>query len=583
MLWASPLIALAVWTIGASMVTTWGLGTAGQIGMPTWQWWGYLLATMPDPGTQQIVDQWLWYGGIAGTLAAASITYRMVGDLIFGTGQPLFGSATYATPKQGRQSGLKYSSRPRSDCILLGRTAGVLGFFRRYVCLPRLPSVEHVILYAKTGSGKGVAYVIANCFNYADSLVVLDLKNENYEATAGHRAYVLSQEVFRFSPLDKNGHTHCWNPLGGIDASTPEYISKLMQRAFTFFPETTGKEKFWQDGARSAFWGISIIICETPGLKLNPAAVLGYFSSADGARELIKRIEDRRTVGTPYSLIAVKLLSDYLSGTDEVVMGIRKHVTSTMGVWFNPRIVAATEHSDFDLRDLRRKRMTIYIGVMPSDLEQLGVLLRLFFLQLFEANTDVMPGEEEPTIVNRCHVLLDEFTAIPIMGAIAKAAGFARGFWLHFSFVVQSKNQIREAYKDNGAASLLENAGVEIVFGTDNEQLIKEVSERAGYDTVENISRSTPRFFSFFRTKEQSENTSQTKRALILPQEVAGLPKDELLMFRAGAPPFKLKRMYWHADANFRNLKQAPPELPTVTYRLDRDDGSIKFATEKTQ
>src|SRR3954464_8912017 len=108
MLWASPLIALAVWTIGASMVTTWGLGTAGQIGVPTWQWWGYLLTDMPDATTQQLVDRWLFYGGGAGTLAAASVTYRLSsGRLQVGYhGRALFGSAGYATPRQGRKCGL---------------------------------------------------------------------------------------------------------------------------------------------------------------------------------------------------------------------------------------------------------------------------------------------------------------------------------------------------------------------------------------------------------------------------------------------------------------------------------------------
>jgi type IV secretion system protein VirD4 len=498
--------------------------------------------------------------------------------LMVGQGsRPLFGASKYASVKDGKKAKLIYSFRPRPNCILLGRTAGCLGGFWRYVCLP---GVQHVILYAKTGSGKGVAYVIANCFNYGDSLVVLDLKDENYKTTAWHRATVLGQEVFRFAPLDKGGFTHCWNPLGGIDASQPDYISKLQQRAFSFFPETSGKEKFWQDGARSAFLGISILACETPGIKLNPATVFRFFSSGAGTDELIRLIEEARKAGKPYTQTCVDLISDYLNGTDEVVKGIRKHVTSTMGLWFNPRIVAATERSDFDLRDLRRKRMTIYIGVMPADLEQLGVLLRLFSLQLFEANTDVMP-EDDSTITHRCHVLLDEFTAIPAMRTIAEAVGFARGFWLQFSFVVQSKNQVREKYRDNGAASLLENAGAEIVFGTDNLELCKEVSERVGYATVENVSRTMPRFFSLFRAKEQNENTSQTRRALILPQEVAWMPEDEEIMFKAAAPPFRLKRLCWHTDANFKNLKQSPTEPPTVTYKLDRDDGSIKFSPEK--
>jgi len=225
--------------------------------------------------------------------------------------------------------------------------------------------------------------------------------------------------------------------------------------------------------------------------------------------------------------------------------------------------------------------MTIYLGVMPSDLEQLGFLLRLFFLQLFDACMDSHP-DHDSTIAHRCHVLLDELTAIPPMRSIAKANGFARGFKLHFSFVVQTKTDLRDEYKDDGLASLLGNLGAEIVFRTKDELLAKEVSERVGYNTVENISRTAPRFFGFFRAKEQNESTGQAKRALLLPQEVAELPKDEQIMFREGAPAFRVKRNCWHADANFKNLEKEPPELPTVTYQIARDDGSVKFPTEKT-
>jgi type IV secretion system protein VirD4 len=337
-----------------------------------------------------------------------------------------------------------------------------------------------------------------------------------------------------------------------------------------------GRERFWQDGARTGFLGISVLICETPGMDLNPATVFRFFVRGDSQSVLTRMIEERRTAGDPYSQTCIDLISDYLSGTDEVVKGMRKHVTTTMGLWFNPRIAAATAHSDFSLRDMRRKKITVYVAVMPSDLEQLGVLLRLFFLQMFEASTDSMP-EIDPTIRHRCHAMLDEFTSIPAMRAIAKAAGFARGFGLHFSFVVQSRNQVREEYKGEGEASLLENLGAEIIFGTNDNGLCKEASERAGFDTVEHVSRSTPRFLSFFRAKEQSENTSQTRRALLLPQEVARLPEDEEIMFRASAYPFLLKRLRWYKDRNFKRLVGPPPEPPVITYRLDRDDGSVQM------
>lgn len=573
---------LVAFSVTASTVTLVGLGTLLQVGFPTIHWFAYLFATMPTPEDQAFVNTWLVYGGLSGLVISALTAMRILKDSSgIGGGLALFGRSKFATPGEGRSAGLVYLWKPHGDCVILGQTFGFMGFFRRYVCLPGISKkmgfmVEHVMLYAKTRSGKGKAYVITNCFNYHHSLVVLDIKDENFKATAHHREHTLGHKVFRFSPLDPNGLTHCWNPMGDIDISQPDYISRLQRRAFNLFPEVEGKDRFWQDGARSAFLGVAVMVTESPDLHLDPTTVFRFFTRGDGADELRRRILDARASGNPYSQTCVDLISDYLNGVDEVVKGIRKHITATMGLWFNPKIAAATSRNDFSLRDLRRDKITIFIGVMPSDLEQLGVLLRLFFLQLFEANTDVMPEDDE-TVIHPAHVMFDEFTAIPPMRAIAKAAGFSLGFWLHFSFIVQSKNQVKEDYKGQGAASLLENIGAEVVFGTDSAELCREVSERAGNDTVTNVSRSMPRFLSFLRSAEQQQNEGQAKRSLILPQEVSRLPKDEELIFRSTIPPLRLKRTEWFSDKNFKHLREDPTYSDPVIYTVARDDGSVSF------
>lgn len=489
--------------------------------------------------------------------------------------RPLHGRTRFAARADGLRVGLTYSARPRPDTIILGRSGGL---FPRYV---GLPGTEHVLLAAKTRSGKGVSFVMPNCFAWGGSLVVLDVKRENWDATAGHRAR-MGQAVYLFQPLAHDGRTHRWNPLGDIDVAQPDYISRLQRRAYDFFPETTGRERFWQDGARSAFLGIAVLIAETPGMALSPAGVFRWFARGDAADELGRLIEARRRSGTPYSQACVDLISDYLSGTEEVVKGVRKHVTATMGLWFNPKIAAATAASDFDLKDLRRRRMSVYVAVMPADIGQLGVLLRLFFTQLFESNTDVLP-EQDRAIRHTCHVLLDEFTSIPAMRPLAKAAGFAAGFGLRFSFVVQSKNQVREEYRGQGEASLLENVGAEIVFGTNDPQLCKEASERAGYDTVEAISETKPRWWAGWRWERQNRTESPQKRALLLPQEVARMRPDEELVFRASVPAFLLRKLCWYADRNFGLLARRPPPVPVVSYQLARDDGTVKIPAPDTK
>nr|WP_244486488.1 type IV secretory system conjugative DNA transfer family protein [Bradyrhizobium viridifuturi] len=47
---------------------------------------------------------------------------------------------------------------------------------------------EHVLVYAPTRAGKGAGYVIPDVLNWVDSVVVLDVKKENWQRSAGFRA-----------------------------------------------------------------------------------------------------------------------------------------------------------------------------------------------------------------------------------------------------------------------------------------------------------------------------------------------------------------------------------------------------------
>jgi type IV secretion system protein VirD4 len=343
-----------------------------------------------------------------------------------------------------------------------------------------------------------------------------------------------------------------------------------------FFPIVPDpKTEFWQGNARNAFYGISAMLAETPGERLTPGNVFSYFVRGDASLHLAQAIADNRTVGIRHSQACIDALSNYLAGTEEVVSGTRNHVTSAMGAWFNPLVVAATSRSDFDLADLRRKKMTVYIAVEPADLQKLSAVLRLFFLRLLSSNMKGVPGVDEE-IENRCHVLMDEFTALGPMHPIADAVPYTLGFGLHFSFIVQSKLQVGETYKGKGQANIYGNMGAEILFGTNDPQLCKEASERAGYDTVTATSRTAPRFWSWWRRKEQNETEHQHRRALLLPQEVARMPARTELLFCDPAPPFLLRRLTWYKDPHFRALKAPPPEAPPLQCVLEMDDGTVQ-------
>ena len=165
---------LALWTVVASWVTLWGIGMTEAIPYPSWQWWGYLTMPMPDQVTADFTNRWLLIGAGFASFVTVAVLFRIVtdGKVLFGfRDRELHGTSKFSSQRDGERTGLIYSRRPRPDCLILGRTKGLLfGLFARFVMLP---GTGHVMLFAKTDSGKGVSYVVPNCLNYADSLARL--------------------------------------------------------------------------------------------------------------------------------------------------------------------------------------------------------------------------------------------------------------------------------------------------------------------------------------------------------------------------------------------------------------------------
>lgn len=465
--------------------------------------------------------------------------------------------------------------------ILLGEDAGDLLWFE---------GTEHVALHARSGSGKTSGFTIPNCFAWGGSLVVLDIKGEAFAATAGHRAETMRQDVYLLDPASQDGRSHRWDPFASVQRQSIDRFDQISRQAYLLFPEappgssgTSNADKFWDPAGRAAFTAVATLLAETPWQPLTMSNVLSVFSrGGDGFEWLARQIADRRTSGIPYSMNVVNGVADYINGDDRQVDGIRKTVSTRLAAWDNPLVSAATSGSDFDLRDLRRKPMTIYVSVSPSNMPRLRPLLRLFFDQLVNLSSDRTPAQD-PTIKVPALVLLDEFARLHRMDAMAEAAQFLRGYGVRLAYVIQNKAQIREIYGKDGAADIFDNLGAEIVFGTADPDLTKELEERLGDNTVMFTTFNRPRFWSWFKLSKQGESDHPHRRPLMLDQEVARMSPDEQLIIRPGMRPMKTKRIRWWTDQRFKRLVRKPPAIPLLNVRVAFDDGTTRVQRRSTQ
>lgn len=501
----------------------------------TWyQYWTFY----PELRPKQLA--WSGWGALALIVSPALL-------LLTGQKRSLFGDAKWATNRQITDAGFN---------AVKGILVGVHARTKKYLVFG---GQQHVLLGAPTRSGKGVGIVIPNLLNWPDSVVVLDIKQENYDITAGFRA-ANGQAVYLFNPADYR--THRYNPLSYINPDPNRAVDDIQKIASMLFPDLPGVDPIWNASCRSLFLGIVLYLTETPERPTTIGEVLRCTLTRTETSKYFKTIiDEREAAGNPLSAICVLALSDFISVTSENTRSsIKKTFTSRLELWQNPIIDAATSESDFDLRDLRKKRMSLYIGITPDNLDRLQPLINLLCQQIIDLNTRELP-QQNPALKYTCLMLLDEFTAIGKIGVLAKGISYVAGYNLRLLVIIQSMSQLRDTYGVEGADTFSINHALHIIFAPRTIKIAEEISNSLGFETVKGVSLSKAK--SLFGKKDPSVSISDQKRALLLPQEVIGIgPKAEILLLE-GTPPIAAKKIIYYNDPTFKKRLMKAPTVPT--------------------
>jgi len=468
--------------------------------------------------------------------------------------------------------------------------------------LLRFGGPQFVLVAAPTRSGKGVGIVIPNLLSYQGSCVVLDIKQENFRLTAGYRKDVLKQKVFLFNPFadERDEHdapepkTHRYNFFDAV-SPPPFRVGEINAIGQSLWP-TAGKDAFWNDSARSLFLAISMLLMELKDAKNNKDGALPWApalteaeraaipdfpvtmgevlrqSSAGGSGQPLKKYFKEAFLDKyPWlSRECRNAVSGFISNSDDTLANIMSTFTSQLGNWRNPIVDAATSESDFDLRQVRRgEKMTIYIGVKPRYLNDARVILNVMFSQLVALNTDFEP-KDDPTITHPCLLLMDEFTAVGKIQPIISAVSFIASFNLRLLPIIQSISQLESVYGKEDARTFTTNHAMQVLYPPKDDKDAKEYSEMLGYYTYKSASSSRSK--SILNPRESSENLSDQRRALLLPQEIKELGTDREVITLENTKPILCHKVRYYADADFKDRIMPPPEVPKIDITLKRED-----------
>jgi type IV secretion system protein VirD4 len=469
--------------------------------------------------------------------------------------RPLHGAARFAHYSEVKKSGLMTDKG-----IIVGK------YRDQYLMFG---GQQFVLLAAPTRSGKGVGVVIPNLLNWPDSAVVLDIKQENFKKTAGYRK-LHGQEVFLFNPFAEEGRTHRYNPLSYI-RNDGHQVADILKYGFALYPKE-GTDSFWNDQARNLFLGIVLYLCETPELPRTMGEIL---RQASGKGKPIKEhlssiIAGRAESGRPLSDSCVHALNRFMSNSENTLSSILATFNAPLTIWANPVVDAATSADDFLLSDVRKKRMTIYIGITPDYLPEAALLINLFFSHLINLNTKELP-EHNPELKYQCLLLMDEFAAMGRVAIIEKSVSFMAGYNLRLLTVIQSISQLSMAYESREAArTIITNHALQVLYSPREQHDANEYSEMLGYMTVKGKSRSRQHAYGLYERSSHGESESDHRRALLMPQEIKEIGQWKEIVSLENCKPILCEKIKYFDDPVLKERIVEPPEVPEIDLDLYR-------------
>jgi type IV secretion system protein VirD4 len=473
--------------------------------------------------------------------------------------ESLFGNAHWADQSEIKKMGLF-----KKQGILLGMEAKG----KYYIA----EDYQHVLLFAPTGSGKGVGFVIPNLLFWKESVLVHDIKLENYELTSGFRASVLKQKCYAWIPAASDAKSHCYNPLDWISKNPGQMVDDV-QKIGNILIE---KQEFWENEARALVNGIILYILADQNRQTSFGEVVRVLRSDDTAYLLATALD---TLGGVMHPVGYMNIAAFLQKADKERSGVISTANSRLELWANPIVDKITSRSDFDIRTFKKVCASVFVGLTPDNIQRLRPLMSMFYQQASQFLSSKIPEKNEPYGVM---FMLDEFPTLGKMEQILSGIAYFRGYRVKLFLIVQDTQQLKGVYEDAGMNSFLSNSTYRITFAANNIETAKLISELIGNKTVASESMNRPKYLDL-NPASRSIHMSKTQRALLLPQEVITLSRELQIILIEASPPMMCKKIKYYEDSFFKKRLKKQITLPQQHVTVEGMDNNFGDSDKKEE
>jgi type IV secretion system protein VirD4 len=424
----------------------------------------------------------------------------------------------------------------------------------RLGALVRHDGPEHVFCFAPTRSGKGVGLVIPTLLTWPHSVLVYDIKKENWALTAGWRRQF--SRTWRFEPTSIDSVR--FNPLLEIRKGLSEV--RDTQNVADILVDPTGDKDtkdHWQTTAHALLSGAILHVLYAEGDKTLAGVAAVLSDPACTQRQTLARMLLTPHLPTgPHPAIA-QAAREMLNKSDNELSGVFSTAMACLGLYRDPVVARNTAESDFRIADLMNADapVSLYLVVPPSDLARTRPIVRLILNQIGRRLTESMQVGGKPAYRHRLLLLLDEFPSLGRLEFFETALAFIAGYGLKAVLIAQSLNQLEKAYGPNN--SILDNCHIRLAYAANDDRTARRISDLLGQATEKKVQKSYSGSGLFLTHRSESEH--EYGRPLLTPAEVNQLPQDDGILVVGGLLPYRARKVRYFLDPRFKARGGLPP------------------------
>ncbi|MGG7666572.1 type IV secretory system conjugative DNA transfer family protein [Dyadobacter sp. BHUBP1] len=399
----------------------------------------------------------------------------------------------------------------------------------------------HMLTVGGSGAGKGVNLIIPALLSHGTtvcgmSLVVLDPKGENAAITAphfknqGYDVHVINP--FHIPQIAHLGNSR-WNPFDCIE---PHEVKKMCDvLAYSLHNRTGGNDGSFFDNKCRQYIALYMRYAYHTGNKSMNWVYKKLMLTGIKRAEFIKEMrDDDNFSGQQEADNIYNALLGETAKTEENIFGTIQEAINILG---DDALRESMASSDFNLQDLPRKKMIIYICIKHDELRYYAPWVRMFTDFLLKTLTTHFNPERKIII------LLDEFAQLGYVNEFKNSPAVLRGYNVTLWPIVQELGQLKSLYGDHWE-TFISNATIKHWLG-------------GGMDntTAEYFERRMPMDIKFVGSNaDGSPREVQTK--LMTAAEIISSDKIILEIARLDKP-VKLDKMPYYTDKYIKD-KAAP-------------------------